>query len=150
MEAQAQLKFISEKQQDYELSKTERKKNEEPVEIASRVDFSKPHIANLNQDPQLSRKVNYAIEENETKIGKRGVEDKNDIEIGGMGIRKLHAMIKNKEGQFFLEPIFEGEESGCYLNGDMISKEEEIFNLDRISFGTNNMFLVVIPDHKPR
>ena len=32
----------------------------------------------------------------------------------------------------------------------MISKEEQIFNLDRISFGTNNMFLVVIPDTKPR
>lgn len=63
MEAQAQLKFISEKEQDYELSKTERKKNEETIEIMSRVDLSKPHIANLNQDPQLSRKVNYGIEE---------------------------------------------------------------------------------------
>ena len=97
MEAQAQLKFISEKEQDYELSKTERKKIEEPIETVSRIDFSKPHIANLNQDPQLSRKVNYLIEENdETKIGKRGAEDKNDIEIGGMGIRKQHAVLKNK------------------------------------------------------
>ena len=64
-------------------------------EITSRIDLTKPHIANLNQDPQLSRKVNYSIEEVEIKIGRRGMEIKNDIEIGGMGIRKLHAVIKN-------------------------------------------------------
>ena len=100
----------------------------------------------MNQDPQLSRKVNYAIEEGETKIGKRGAEVQNDIEIGGMGIRKLHAIIRNNEDVFYLNPIFDGEESGCYLNGDMISKEEQIYHLDRISFGTNNMFLVLIPE----
>lgn len=49
-----------------------------------------------------------------------------------------------------MEPIGDGEETGCYLNGDMINKEEQIFHLDRISFGTNNMFLVVVPDTKPR
>ena len=39
-----------------------------------------------------------------------------------MGIRKLHAIIRNEEGNFYLNPIFDGEESGCYLNGDMIGK----------------------------
>ena len=33
---------------------------------------------------------------------------KNDIEIGGMGIRKLHAVVKLNEGDFFLEPIYDG------------------------------------------
>ena len=63
----------------------------------------------MNQDPQLSRKVNYGIEQTETKIGKRGAEIQNNIEIGGMGIRKLHAIIRNEEGGFFLNPIFDGE-----------------------------------------
>ena len=50
------------------------------------------------------------------------MEIKNDIEIGGMGIRKLHAVIKNQEGVFTLEPVCDDEESGCYLNGDMMTK----------------------------
>lgn len=76
----------------------------------------------MNQDPQLSRKVRYAIEEAETKIGKRGAEIKNDIEIGGMGIRKLQAVIRREDDDFIMNPTFDGEESGCYLNGDMIEK----------------------------
>lgn len=61
LEAQAQLKFISEKEQDYEMPKNERRKTEEPVDSYVRIDESKPHLANLNQDPQLSRKVNYSL-----------------------------------------------------------------------------------------
>lgn len=131
------------------MSKTERRKTEDVIDYV-RVDEKQPHIANLNQDPQLSRKVNYSLEENQTKIGKRNEDPKNNIEIGGMGIRKLHAVIKNVENTFYMQPVFEGEESGCYLNGDMILKETQIFHLDRISFGTNNMFLLLIPDTQPR
>jgi hypothetical protein len=59
-----------------------------------RIDIKKPHLANLNQDPQLSRKVKYSIDKEETKVGKRGLNPPNDIEIGGMGIRRVHAIIK--------------------------------------------------------
>ena len=62
-EAQAELKFISEKEQDYEVPKNERRKIEDPIESIARVDVSKPHLANLNQDPQLSKKITYSIEE---------------------------------------------------------------------------------------
>lgn len=27
-----------------------------------KVDVKKPHLSNLNQDPQLSRKINYSID----------------------------------------------------------------------------------------
>lgn len=43
-----------------------------------------------------------------------------------------------------------GDESNCYLNGDQIGKEERLFNLDRLSFGTNNMFLVLLPGYPAR
>lgn len=36
-------------------------------------------------------------------------------------------------------------DSSIYLNGDQIAKEERLFNLDRLSFGTNNMFLLLLP-----
>lgn len=39
-----------------------------------------------------------------------------------MGIRSLHAVIsKDEEGKVFIEPICEGEDPGCYLNGEIIS-----------------------------
>jgi len=40
-----------------------------------------------------------------------------------MGIRQLHAVIKKIDDNFYLEPIFNHEDSSCYLNGDHITKE---------------------------
>ena len=63
-----------------------------------------------------------------------------------MGIRSLHAQILHKEGQTFIEPVSnENEDSGCYLNGDPIIETTELKTLDRLTFGTNNMFVVVLP-----
>ena len=59
----------------------------------NQVDLDRPHLSNLNQDPQLSRLINYSIDKEEVRIGKRKSHPKNDIEIGGMGIRNLHAVI---------------------------------------------------------
>ena len=78
----------------------------------------------------------------------------NIIEIGGMGIRKLHASIERKEEEggvnLLITPQEFTEESNCYINGDQISQQEKLFHLDRLSFGTNNMFLVLIPGTEPR
>lgn len=65
---------------------------------AVKVDNSKPHISNLNEDPQLSRKINYSLDREASHIGRRNIEPQNHIEIGGMGIRNLHASIKRVEG----------------------------------------------------
>ena len=65
------------------------------------IDVKKPHLANLNQDPQLSRKVKYSIDQDEVKVGKRGHSPANDIEIGGMGIRGVHAIIKKIEDEYY-------------------------------------------------
>ena len=72
----------------------------------SKVDKTKPHLSNLNQDPQLSRKINYAIDKEVNHVGKRNAEPHNEIEIGGMGIRNLHALIKNNsENRIFVSPV---------------------------------------------
>ena len=67
---------------------------------SAKFDKSKPHLSNLNEDPQLSRKINYDIDKEEAKIGKRGMQPANDIEIGGMGIRKNHAIITKVQDKF--------------------------------------------------
>ena len=61
-----------------------------------------------------------------------------------MGIRNLHAVI-TKEDKLYIEPIFEGEDSSCYLNGDYLTEKKQISSFDRLTFGTNNMFVVIIP-----
>lgn len=44
-----------------------------------KVDKTRPHLSNLNQDPQLTRKINYSIDKELVKIGKRNAEPQNDI-----------------------------------------------------------------------
>ncbi len=69
-----------------------------------------------------------------------------------MGIRSAHAKIsKDEEGTITISPITtHGEDSACYLNGDSITEKTELKHLDRLTFGTNNMFVVVIPGTDPR
>jgi hypothetical protein len=62
-------------------------------------------LSNLNEDPQLSRRINYEIDKEHARIGKRGCEPANDIEIGGMGIRKNHAIITKIDNKFYIEPL---------------------------------------------
>lgn len=68
-----------------------------------------------------------------------------------MGIRNLHAnIIKTEDGNIYIHPACEGEDSGCYLNGEPIKEKTELMHFDRLTFGTNNMFVVLIPGTKPR
>jgi pSer/pThr/pTyr-binding forkhead associated (FHA) protein len=149
-EAMAQLQFLSEKNNDYATSRTDKKQKEEEEQPAyQKVDPSRPHLVNLNPDPQLSRKIKYSLDSDQSRIGKRGLTPPNDIEIGGMGIRQLHALILRRGDEYFVS-VGEGEGSGCFLNGDEIPKEERLLHLDRISFGTNNIFLLLLPGTLPR
>lgn len=62
-EAKEQQRYVDQKISDRQTSKTVKKKIEEDEEhnYAIKIDTSKPHISNLNEDPQLSRKVNYLL-----------------------------------------------------------------------------------------
>lgn len=50
----------------------------------------------------LSQKIKYAINQETLKIGKRNLEPANDIELGGMGIRNLHAQIVTKDQKLYI------------------------------------------------
>ena len=96
-EAKEQLRFNAEMMKDYEMTTKEKlqQENQNMAKITdiNNVDTSRPHLSNLNQDPQLSRMINYSIDKEKINIGKRKCEPPNDVEIGGMGIRNLHAVI---------------------------------------------------------
>ncbi len=100
-EAKEQQRYVNQTIADREATKEDKKKHEtqEQNNYAVKIDFTKPHMSNLNEDPQLSRKINYALTENISNIGRRNVNPPNHIEIGGMGIRMLHAVILKEEGE---------------------------------------------------
>lgn len=65
---------------DYETTKTEKKQHEQAEEIQyAHIDMTKPHLSNLNEDPQLTRKVNYALEIECCTIGRRNTDPPNQI-----------------------------------------------------------------------
>lgn len=72
----------------------------------------------------MSRRINYSINKEETKIGKRNMEPANDIEIGGMGIRPMHAVVTKEEGRFYIQHLGpNNEDSDVYLNGESLSEK---------------------------
>lgn len=48
----------------------------------------------------------------------------NDIEIGGIGIRKNHAVITKQDDKFYITPLdFSTENSDVYVNGDVLTEK---------------------------
>lgn len=95
-EAKEQQRYVNETIADREATKEDKKKQEQQEEsnYAAKIDTSRPHMSNLNEDPQLSRKINYSLIQPLNHIGRRNITPPNHIEIGGMGIRPLHALIR--------------------------------------------------------
>lgn len=142
-----QLRFNQNMMNDYSMTRKEKliHEQEHSDEKHSSIDKSRPHLSNISQDMQLSRLINYSIDTDLTTIGKRHVVPPNDIELVGMGIRETHAHILKEDGHYMIEAITQDEDANCYLNGDLVETKVELHHLDRLSFGTNYMFLVLIP-----
>jgi hypothetical protein len=50
-----------------------------------------PHLVNLNEDPQLDRKVTYDIKDDEPlTAGRRNKQSKHKLQLGGTGIFPEH------------------------------------------------------------
>ena len=67
-----------------------------------------------------------------------------DIILGGIGINKNHAMIKNVGGEMFIVQEASSSE-GTFLNGIQLTQLEPLHHLDRIIFGMHSTFLLFIP-----
>ena len=73
-DAQEQLKFNTMMVDNLSLTKEERKENEKKWNdefSSNKIDESKPHLSNLNQDPMLSQKIKYSLDKDVIKVGKR-------------------------------------------------------------------------------
>ena len=104
---------------------------------------SKPHLFNLNFDPQLSGRLVHIFQKHELEIGnKKGKES--DICMVGPGVHQQHALIRqDKHHKVFLR---QGErDCRILVNGDAITNEVELHHNDRLVFGSTQLWVFQNP-----
>ena len=109
-------------------------------------DASKPHLANLNEDPQLNKILCHSLAQEKTTIGRK--EDSVDITLNGIGVQDEHCYIQNFGGRVTLTPCEQSnyrKQPLLYRNGILVEVTIELENNDRIFIGTSAAFLVKIP-----
>ena len=121
-----------------------------------------PYLTNINEDFSLSGTLKLYLEiDSEIVVGsrKRGykydrirAEETNQIVVGGMGVRQLHAQIKvvKKLSNDLSVSIAALDNSRTLLNGKTLTKNSgftTLTNNDRIIFGHSSAFKLVIPNN---
>ncbi|KAB7507962.1 Kinesin-like protein KIF28P [Armadillidium nasatum] len=94
----------------------------------------KPHIFNLNSDPQLSGKIIHILRAGNNTIGNRR-GDTSDIVMIGPSMQENHAVITvDKKGVVKLKP--HNNDCRVLVNGNPINCETELQSNDRLMFGS--------------
>ena len=128
-----------------ESQKSWEQKLKEAAEVAKKVvtvDLSLPHIANLNEDPQLTGKLFYPFPDGSTWIGKANAANPPQITLAGIGVFENHASATAGYGAVNLRA-----EKPTYVNGKLFSDGQEVrlAHGDRLIFGQNYLFVFVDP-----
>ena len=75
------------------------------------------------------------------------MDPKPDIILLGLEIKKTHAIILNEDGEFYLSPCDEEDNSDLllFLNGEKVTEKIRVRNKDRLIVGLGTSFLFHIP-----
>jgi pSer/pThr/pTyr-binding forkhead associated (FHA) protein len=127
-------------------------KAKEAEEAASNAQYAKvknvPHIINLNEDPQLDRKVFYDMTKQEaTFVGRKNGDPEPQVVLGGIGIQSNHAVFEKTKNGYLLKPTSAASLDQISVNGKRLTSKDGIVLKpnDRIIFGTNSVFLFKDP-----
>eukprot|EP00818_Percolomonas_sp_WS_P000108 CAMPEP_0117435422 /NCGR_PEP_ID=MMETSP0759-20121206/473_1 /TAXON_ID=63605 /ORGANISM="Percolomonas cosmopolitus, Strain WS" /LENGTH=1077 /DNA_ID=CAMNT_0005226969 /DNA_START=1463 /DNA_END=4696 /DNA_ORIENTATION=+ len=106
---------------------------------------SLPHILNLQEDPQQSGIIAYPIDKiGDMIVGRTSADEKPDIILSGLGIKKQHAKIRRTDDSTIFISSIDG--ASLHWNGNVVTAEEiELHNNDRLIIGNNHVFKVVNP-----
>ena len=138
---EANQKVMGDMQKTFE-EKLEEAKKHESENIGSRVDKALPHLLVLNEDPQLSYKLRYALNELPVYVGRKNGNPTPQIILSGIGIRQNHAVFLKEGDNILLKHVEKEANEYIYINGKKIPEQGQIINhRDRICFGTNSIFL---------
>ena len=131
------------------LAKTEQKHVENKqalqslgLENSSSVqDRSRYFLVNLNADPSFNELLVYYLKD-VTRVGTSDSSVLQDIQLTGSGIQDQHCVLSIEEDQLFLQPL---EGAKCFINGKEVKEKTEIWDGDRVLWGTNHFFRVNCP-----
>ncbi len=144
---------MEEMQKTWEQKLAEAKSKEAEQDSAQTDPYNKvkmvPHLVNLNEDPQLDRKVFYSLSEHGDKlvVGRKNGEPSPQVVLGGIGIQQNHAIIEKTSKGYFIKPTSPEALDHIAVNGQRIPSKDGILLKpnDRIIFGTNSVFLFKEP-----
>ncbi|XP_065566574.1 kinesin-like protein KIF28P isoform X2 [Artemia franciscana] len=105
---------------------------------------SRPHLLNLNADPQLTARIVYPLNREEMLIG-NGKEKEPDILLVGPGINEKHAFLNCKDGGHLV--ILRPVNAACrvLINGSPVYKETKLHHNDRVLFGGTQLWVFKNP-----
>jgi hypothetical protein len=127
----------------------------ESVSIAppTKINEELPYVTNISEDQLLSYRIKYSCER-PLLIGNKKGNPKPDIVLTTLGIQPNHACITfdSELKKCYIEALDESAANYTYLNGLNIAckTKEEIFDNDRIVFGTGCIFLLMFRGSTPR
>jgi hypothetical protein len=138
---EANQKVMGDMQKTFE-EKLEEAKKHESENIGSSVDKTLPHLLVLNEDPQLSHKLRYALNELPVYVGRKHGNPTPQITLSGIGIKQNHAIFVKEGDGILLKQNDKDAREYIFINGKKIPEQGQIINhKDRIVFGTNSIFL---------
>ena len=142
-EYEANQKMMGDMQKTFE-EKLEEARKAEKESIGTQVNILLPHLVVLNEDPQLSHKLKYPLDQPPVYVGRKHGNPTPQIVLSGIGIKPNHAIfIKDeKSDDIILKPNDKEAKNHIFVNGKKITDEGQILKTkDRIIFGTNTILL---------
>lgn len=138
---------MSEMQKTFEEKLAEAKQQEKEHLLGDKIDYNKPHLIVLNEDPQLSHKLKYGLVNLPIYVGRKLGNPKPQICLSGIGIKINHAVFLYDEIRkgIVLKPKDSEAREYIFINGKRMNGFEGqiLKNKDRITFGTNTIMLFV-------
>ena len=140
---EANQKMMGDMQKTFE-EKLEEARKQEKESIGTTVNISLPHLVVLNEDPQLSHKLKYPLDQPPVYVGRKHGNPTPQIVLSGIGIKPNHAIFVKDENSddIILKANDKDAKSHIFVNGKKISDEGQILKTkDVIIFGTNTILL---------
>ena len=106
-----------------------------------KVEKNKYFLVNLNDDPSLNELLVYYLKER-TLVGRPEAVEQQDIQLMGLGIQPEHAIIEAESGDLHITPL---PGARTYVNGAEIMARVQLYNGDRLLWGSNHFFRVNCP-----
>ena len=107
-----------------------------------KVEKNKYFLVNLNDDPSLNELLVYYLSER-TLVGRPEASLEQDIQLCGLGIQAEHAVIEAQgDGDLHITPL---PGARTCVNGVEITTRTQLYNGDRLLWGSNHFFRVNCP-----